>query len=236
MARNGSGTYSAVSVPVVTGTTISNTAFNATIADLATALTGSLAANGETTPTANIKLGGYKITGLGAPTVSGDALSQGGPIAGTTGTFSGAVVSAGVTDGSSAASGKVGEVISSVVVAASGIALTTSTQTNITSITVPAGDWDIWGNVQIIGAGTTTTITNAGSISVTSATLDHAVGHFSVAIPPSAYFSIVSEVTLQLSGFPVSQAGSVTYYLVGYSEFSVSTAKAAGAIYARRVR
>lgn len=76
MARNGSGTYSLPSGnPVVTGTTISSTWANNTLSDIATALTGSLAADGQTTPTANIKMGGFKITNVAAGTAATDNAS-----------------------------------------------------------------------------------------------------------------------------------------------------------------
>jgi len=95
MSRNGSGTYTLpAGNPVVTGTTISSTWANNTLSDIATALTQSLAKDGQTTPTANIPMGSFKLTGLGAPTVAGDALAYGSPmgaISGTTGTFSGNV-------------------------------------------------------------------------------------------------------------------------------------------------
>lgn len=57
MSRNGSGTYSLYTPgnPVVNGTTIDATAFNNTMDDIATALTGSVASNGETTISAPIK-------------------------------------------------------------------------------------------------------------------------------------------------------------------------------------
>ena len=55
MARNGSGTYTLpAGQPVVTLTTISSSVFNTCMTDLATALTNSLAANGETPATARI--------------------------------------------------------------------------------------------------------------------------------------------------------------------------------------
>jgi hypothetical protein len=95
MSRNGTGTYTLpAGNPVVTGTTISSTWANNTLNDIATALTQSLAKDGQTTPTANIPMGSFKLTGLGAPTTAGDALAYGSPmgaISGTTGTFSGAV-------------------------------------------------------------------------------------------------------------------------------------------------
>lgn len=64
----------AADFPVVTNTVISSTHFNNTINDLATGLTTCLTKDGQTTPTANIKLGGFKLVNVGPSTVSGDAL------------------------------------------------------------------------------------------------------------------------------------------------------------------
>jgi hypothetical protein len=74
MSRNGSGTYSLpAGNPVVTGTTISSTWANNTLTDIATALTGSLAADGQTTATGNLKMGSNRITGLADGIASTDA-------------------------------------------------------------------------------------------------------------------------------------------------------------------
>jgi hypothetical protein len=77
MARNGSGVYAppASDFPAVTGTAIDSTKFNNVINDIATALTGSLACNGESVLTANFAMGAYKITGLGAATARTDGAS-----------------------------------------------------------------------------------------------------------------------------------------------------------------
>ena len=103
MSRNGSGTYTLpAGNPVVTGTTISSTWANNTLSDIATALTQSLAKDGQTVPTANIPMGSFKITGLGAPTTAGDALAYGsslGAVTATTGTFSGNVQMASANGG-----------------------------------------------------------------------------------------------------------------------------------------
>lgn len=65
MARNGSGTYSLPSGnPVVGGTTISSTWANTTLSDIANELTNSMARDGQSPPTANLPMGGYKLTGL----------------------------------------------------------------------------------------------------------------------------------------------------------------------------
>lgn len=73
MSRNGSGTYSLPpGNPVVTGTTISSTWANTTLSDIATALTNSLAKDGQTTPTANLPMGGFKHTGVAVAAATTD--------------------------------------------------------------------------------------------------------------------------------------------------------------------
>jgi len=70
MARNGTGTYNLpAGNPVVTGSTISSTWANNTLNDMATALTGSIAKDGQTTPTGNLPMGGYAHTGVADATV-----------------------------------------------------------------------------------------------------------------------------------------------------------------------
>ena len=71
-----SGTFSINSAgqPVVTGTVISSTAFNAFTADLATGLSTCVLKDGTQTLTANIPMGGFKLTGLGAGSASGNSM------------------------------------------------------------------------------------------------------------------------------------------------------------------
>jgi hypothetical protein len=74
MSRNGSGPYTLpAGNPVVTGTTISSTWANNTLADISTALTGSVASDGQTTITGNIKMGANRITGLADGIAATDA-------------------------------------------------------------------------------------------------------------------------------------------------------------------
>lgn len=73
MSRNGSGTYSLpAGNPVVTGTTISSTWANNTLSDIATALTASIANDGQTVPTANLPMGGFKHTGVATASATTD--------------------------------------------------------------------------------------------------------------------------------------------------------------------
>ena len=89
MSYNGSGTFNINSAgqPVVSGTVISSTAFNALTSDLATGLTTALTKDGQTTPTANITLGGYKITNLAAATLAADAVRFSQLQSGSTNTY-----------------------------------------------------------------------------------------------------------------------------------------------------
>jgi hypothetical protein len=75
VSYNGSGTFNinTAGQPVITGTTISSTTFNNLTADLATGLTTALTKDGQSTPTANIGMGAFKITNLAAGTVASDA-------------------------------------------------------------------------------------------------------------------------------------------------------------------
>jgi hypothetical protein len=69
MSRNGSGTYSLpAGNPVVTGTTISSTWSNTTLNDIASALTGSVASDGQTPMTGSLAMGGNNITNAGTIT------------------------------------------------------------------------------------------------------------------------------------------------------------------------
>ncbi|UGQ44978.1 hypothetical protein [Massilia endophytica] len=79
MPRNGSGVFTPFTPgnPVVTNTTISSTAFNNTIDDIATGLTQSISSTGVTTPSANLPMGGFKFTGMGAGTAATDSATLG---------------------------------------------------------------------------------------------------------------------------------------------------------------
>lgn len=69
MSRDSNGTYTLPSGnPVLPGTVIESDWANTTLSDVAGALTGSIAANGVTEPTANLPMGGFHHTGVSAAT------------------------------------------------------------------------------------------------------------------------------------------------------------------------
>jgi hypothetical protein len=86
MSYNGSGTFNinTAGQPVVTGTVISSTAFNLLTSDLATGLSTAMTKDGQTTATANIPMGTFKFTGLGAGTNATDSAQYGQLQAGAT--------------------------------------------------------------------------------------------------------------------------------------------------------
>lgn len=77
MPRNGSGSYSRAVADYVFDTVISETDVNSEMDDIATALTASLAKDGQTTPTANLPMGTYRHTGVGNGSARTDYAAMG---------------------------------------------------------------------------------------------------------------------------------------------------------------
>lgn len=133
----------------------------------------------------------------------------------------------GTTTNDNATAGYVGEVISSVILNASAVNIATNTSTNLTSISLTAGDWDVWGNITF---NATIAVTNfLAWISAASATL------------PDTALVNQSLLTSSAAGIPApffraSLSGTTTIYLTGYATISSGTANMRGQIYARRVR
>lgn len=75
MARDGTGLYSLpAGYPFVYGTLIDQATVNSILADMGNELTNSLDKGGRTTPTANLPMGGFKLTGLAAGAAAGDSI------------------------------------------------------------------------------------------------------------------------------------------------------------------
>ena len=77
MSRNGSGTYTLpAGNPVVTGTTITSSWANATLSNIADALTQSVSADGQTPITGAINMTGHLINNVTDPTSAQDAATK----------------------------------------------------------------------------------------------------------------------------------------------------------------
>lgn len=141
----------------------------------------------------------------------------------------------GTTTNNNVNAGGVGEFISSTVLAGSAVPLTSNTVANVTSISLTAGDWDVWGNVGTGPAGTTTTSLLQVGISTTSGAFQTAPNGGALAYLPysaPAGAPIVSPV----GQMRLSLSATTTVYLVVYCTFAVSTNGAYGFIGARRRR
>jgi len=77
MSRNGSGTYTLpAGNPVVTGTTITTTWANTTLNDVASSLTGSVAADGQTPMSGSLNMANNKVISVLDPTLAQDAATK----------------------------------------------------------------------------------------------------------------------------------------------------------------
>lgn len=135
-----------------------------------------------------------------------------------------------------ASSGKLGEFISSTIVIGSAVSLTTGTPTNITSISLTAGDWDVQVNARFTGGATTTVNRVIAGVSTTSATFDSSPGRIFNLFQnnQTSFSSVVLDATAGETR--VSLAGTTTIYFIGECDFGVSTCSGFGIIRARRMR
>ena len=143
----------------------------------------------------------------------------------------------GTTTNDSASSGNIGEWIVSELGSGSAISLSTSTPANVTSISLTAGDWDVYGSVIFVSASTTSITIMRGGISPTSATFPSGDQTQSwVGIAEAA--NVPGATTWAMSATPSRQSlsGTTTIYLVVNQIFTVSTLKAYGWIGASRRR
>ena len=130
----------------------------------------------------------------------------------------------GVTDGSNAAAGHIGEYLS----ASGSLGLTNAATNDVVTLTLPAGDWDVTGSV---------------TISPTAINVTYAQAWLSPAAntPADPGRAIIQAAALGISGFVVgpvrfSLAASAVAYLGCQANFPSGTVTASGTIRARRIR
>ena len=140
-----------------------------------------------------------------------------------------AFVGKGVTDGSNAAAGDIGEFLTA---NASSIALTANIQANIVSLALTAGDWDVWGGAVASPTGNMS-VWIAG-ISTVSATLPAAAYNFSQAY--GAGTNYMNQTSFAPPMQRVNLSAGATVYMVGQASFSTGAVSASAVLYARRRR
>lgn len=138
-----------------------------------------------------------------------------------------AAVRKGVTDGSDAAAGDIGEYLSA---SASGVPLTSNVPCDVTTLALTAGDWDVRGDADV-----------ATSAGVTQALIWIGTAPTTIATQGSSGMIIGGVTTVFAPHFPagpvrVSLAAPGTVYLGTRVVFASGTVSASGTISARRMR
>lgn len=133
-----------------------------------------------------------------------------------------------------AVAGIIGEFIEATLPLASAVSLTNGVSANVVSISLTAGDWDVWGQLTTNPAGTTNTTVVSAGISTTSATVPTAPNGGAVAnIFPT---SIGLLAALPTGSRRLSLATTTTVYLVVSAFFNSGALAAYGYLGGRRAR
>lgn len=200
------------------------------MAALATVNSAGLLTNGSGVP------GWVAYTGTGAPVLATSPTLV-TPILGaataTSLTFSSTSGIIGTTTNNSAAAGSVGEFISSVIVSGSAVSMASNAATDMTSISLTTGDWDVWGNITFTNGGTSPS-GYFGWLSQTSATLADPSVRSGLNFSTVIGFAANTGFTVPSQRFLLS--GTTTIYISGLVANVSGAGGACGGIYARRRR
>jgi len=139
----------------------------------------------------------------------------------------GGVIVQGTGTNNNAVAGYYGELISSVISSGSPVVFTSGTRKDLTSVSLTAGDWDVYGNIYC--SGTTVQQLAVWIAASSAATVD-----------VSLQCSVIGLATASIMGLPApffraSLAATTTIYISGLIS-GTGTLNASGGIYARRAR
>jgi len=132
----------------------------------------------------------------------------------------------GITNGGNANAGSIGEYVSAT---GNAISLTSGSTSNITSISLSAGDWDVWGSC-LISPSVGVTGANAG-VSISSGVLPSPPFYSSINLPTAG-----ANQSFSVPMVRENVASTTTVYLTALASFSSGTATATCTIQARRMR
>lgn len=149
---------------------------------------------------------------------------------------SGAVTLRGTATNDSAATGFVGEAVRSAVADSAAVSMTGSDQyTDVTSISLTAGDWDVTGVIGFTANGATVNECRIG-ISSTSGNSGTGLSFGDNVVSTGAQPTASTDSAGYIPQYRVSISSTTTYYLKARMNYSVATPKAYGRISARRRR
>lgn len=171
------------------------------------------------------------VSGLGAGVATGlasAATGSGGPVLATSPTITTPTIN-GVTNGSTAGTGVIGQLLTG---STTGTSITSGTTVNATSVSLTAGSWLCWGQALFAPATNTVVANMAAGITTTSATLP--------ASPNSSYLGvtdIASDATsIQTFLTPFNISSTTTVFLVALAgSVTVNTATVSGYIDCLRI-
>lgn len=138
----------------------------------------------------------------------------------------------GTTTNDNAAAGQIGEFVSSTIPFASGVSITTNMPTNLTSISLTAGDWDVFGNINFVCGGNFITEVDCWISTASATTPDQSLRTLLV----NNSGIVGSTLGLIAPFFRLSIASTTTVYITGICIFGSSSTSMNGGIYARRMR
>ena len=143
----------------------------------------------------------------------------------------------GVSNGSNAAAGQIGEYLISDIASGAAVGLGNGVTVNVTSLSLTAGDWDVWVNGAFSGGATASVLGLIVSITTTSAGVNTSASGTTRWASPSASNTLFANGNMTLVAGPVrlSLAATTTVYYTATANFTVSAA-AYGSIQARRRR
>ena len=217
--------------PLTAGSSNFNYRYRAESADLSQWEIGTGAYTSSTTtltraPLFNSALGSSTINFSAAPQVAFVFLSE---------DFNATGQIPGTATNDSASAGNIGEFVSSTVSSGSAVSLTTGSAKDITTISLGAGDWDSWGLVAFLPAGTTTVSALIAYLSTTANTNPPSPNGGADSALQCA-FTTGAEQRLTAGTMRLSLSASATISLGALSNFGISTMTAYGFIGARRRR
>lgn len=174
--------------------------------------------------------GGSGGAGTAAVVTIGDSLQLSGEVLEV---IPGQIVGTATND--NAAAGNVGEFLSN---SMGGTALSIGVTVNAATISLTAGDWDIWGVGAFNAAATTKVNVCALGISPNTAAFSTFETYVELNFGDTGVVSAGSAVTQKLTTpvVRISLAATTTIFLVAESNFTVSTQTVDGAVMARRRR
>lgn len=137
-----------------------------------------------------------------------------------------------------ASTGNIGEYLTAALALGSAIALGTSVATNVLSLALTAGDWDVWGT-GVAHCGSAATVFTSLTIGITTASNTALPGLNSGAqtqIGLGGGLTGIADTGVNVGPARIFLNSAGTAYLNGSFAFSASTASVYGSLQARRVR